>query len=264
MALGIRVLVDPVTDTKADSHQNGCLVDIVAIHGIGAHPDDTWTGRDANGKKIYWLSNDDKDNPMLPQAIPRARIMRFGYMSDWNGTSGRNKRTYVSDVADMLLRELEFHRRDQRVARPIIFIAHSYGGLVLIKALRMSFDSPNRWANPFRSTIGIAFFGTPFRGRRGLSFEQVVDAIAQGDQEQTSSEHRSYPETMALADEENPYLQDIVKRFTETRCGDNPIPLRFFYETLPSPINKIFPPGSGINDVNHFLVSNPELVTAEC
>ncbi|KAF5136426.1 Regulatory protein AfsR [Metarhizium anisopliae] len=43
---------------------------------------------------------------------------------------------------------------------------------------------------------------------------------------------------MALSVEENPYLQNIVYQFTETRRGDHPIPLWCFYETKPSPIGK--------------------------
>ncbi|KAI1740911.1 hypothetical protein F4680DRAFT_88625 [Xylaria scruposa] len=248
MASGIKILVDPVTDRAAASHQNDGILDIVAIHGIGAHPDDTWSGRGPDGKRIYWLSDGD----MLPKAFPHARIMRFGYESNWNDKTQNNKRTYVSDVADTLLRELEFCRRGN-AARPIIFLAHSYGGLILIQALRRSFDNPSRWANPFGSTAGIVFFGTPFRGRRGLSIEAIVEAIAYRDPDQKMPAYQSYPETMALAEEENPYLQDIVKRFTETRRGKNPIPLRFFYETKPSPITKLFPPGSAISDVSNLI-----------
>ncbi|QLI65467.1 uncharacterized protein G6M90_00g027870 [Metarhizium brunneum] len=43
---------------------------------------------------------------------------------------------------------------------------------------------------------------------------------------------------MALSVEENPYLQNIVYQFTETRRCDHPIPLWCFYETKPSPIGK--------------------------
>ena len=49
---------------------------------------------------------------MLPKAVPTARIMRFGYESGWYGTAkDEPKKTHVVDVAEMLLKQLELHRR---------------------------------------------------------------------------------------------------------------------------------------------------------
>lgn len=55
---------------------------------------------------------------MLPEAVPNARIMRFGYESAWYGTDGDDpKKTVVADVAEMLLKELELHRRVSQAIR---------------------------------------------------------------------------------------------------------------------------------------------------
>ncbi|KAI1176507.1 hypothetical protein F4777DRAFT_546544 [Nemania sp. FL0916] len=228
MDRGIHVLYEPDEGPYYNAHNKG--VDIVAIHGIGAHPDLTWIGRGPHSETVHWL----RDPKMLPKSVPNARIMRFGYQSGWWSPkeNGEPKKTFVNDVAEMLLRELEFHRYN--ITRPIIFIAHSYGGLVLIHALRRSFDDPAMWSNPFRCTAGLIFFGTPFRGRFGLSLKEMVEAIAK-----RNPEAKIYSETMALSVEENPYLRDIVYRYTETRRVDHPIPLCCFYETDPSPIGKM-------------------------
>ena len=69
---------------------------ILAIHGLGAHPDDTW--RQRNG--VNWLEDDN----MLPEAMPDARIMRFGYYSQWFGTESISRN--VGDIASRLLEEL--------------------------------------------------------------------------------------------------------------------------------------------------------------
>lgn len=50
-------------------------VDIVAVHGIGAHPDDTWcknVGTADNPRWVNWLV----DENMLPAVASQARIMR--------------------------------------------------------------------------------------------------------------------------------------------------------------------------------------------
>lgn len=81
------------------------LRSIVAVHGIGADPDKTWTA--AKGG-VNWLT----DPRMLPKAVPSARIMRFGYRSSWYGREQEEPRkTFVSDVAQALLKQMEFHRR---------------------------------------------------------------------------------------------------------------------------------------------------------
>lgn len=55
---------------------------IVAIHGIGAHPDDTWcknVGTEDRPRYVNWL----EDAEMLPSVTSNARIMRYGYESQW-------------------------------------------------------------------------------------------------------------------------------------------------------------------------------------
>lgn len=88
------------------------LYSIVAIHGIGAHPDDTWTWKKPGEEEVCWLT----DPEMLPRAIPNARIMCFGYESTWYGDpENEPKKTKVSDVAQMLLKALELHRRVSQI-----------------------------------------------------------------------------------------------------------------------------------------------------
>jgi predicted alpha/beta hydrolase family esterase len=106
---------------------------IVAIHGKGAHPVDTWgalrsPGLDVNEQAnwINWL----EDRQMLPAEFPAARIFRYGYPSDWFGEFA--VKTRAATIAEGLLDELN-DIRGAHTDRPLIFIAHSFGGLVLIK-----------------------------------------------------------------------------------------------------------------------------------
>jgi hypothetical protein len=54
--------------------------------------------------------------------------------------------------------------RLQSPDRPLIFIAHSLGGLVLKEGLRRSFDASGNFRMIALSTIGTIFMGTPHRG----------------------------------------------------------------------------------------------------
>ena len=82
---------------------------IVAIHGIGAHPNDTWCKKlDAEGTEkryINWLSDPD----MLSAVMSRARIMWYGYESQWFGDDAIRQK--ASTVAQRLLLSLQRRRK---------------------------------------------------------------------------------------------------------------------------------------------------------
>ena len=81
---------------------------IVAIHGIGAHPDDSWcknVSKDASPQWVNWLHKED----MLPAVAPNARIMRYGYQSQWFGEGAMRQK--ASTVAQRLLLALQRKRK---------------------------------------------------------------------------------------------------------------------------------------------------------
>jgi hypothetical protein len=89
---------------------------IVAIHGLGAHPDDSWCakvdtkeGTKESPRWVNWL----EEESMLPAVATNARIMRYGYKSQWFGKEMTQQN--VSTVADRLLRALKRTRKVQTV-----------------------------------------------------------------------------------------------------------------------------------------------------
>ncbi len=145
---------------------------IIAVHGLGGHAYKTWTAE--NG--TMWLKD------LLPQAIPGARIMTFGYDSEAQTSRYLTHRTLYSN-ADNLISDLCSLRQDTKtVERPIIFLGHSLGGLVIKSALvRASIYSPNGREDSGTikdSTNGIVFFGTPHRGSRDVSWGKTIRNIA--------------------------------------------------------------------------------------
>lgn len=87
----------------------------------------------------------------------------------------------VYDIASDLLKSLEANRRSQP-SRPLIFVAHSLGGIIAKEALRQGHGCEthhHHLRQVYESTAAILFFGTPHGGAdpRGLR-ENVVERIA--------------------------------------------------------------------------------------
>ncbi|KAF2266259.1 hypothetical protein CC78DRAFT_459432, partial [Lojkania enalia] len=81
---------------------------VIAIHGLGAHPDDSWcrnVGTRESPRWVNWL----EEESMLPAVAPNARIMRYGYQSQWFGKGAMQQS--ASTVAERLLRALKRKRK---------------------------------------------------------------------------------------------------------------------------------------------------------
>ncbi|KAK0623953.1 hypothetical protein B0T14DRAFT_428347 [Immersiella caudata] len=106
-------------------------VDIVAIHGLNGHYLKTWTDKTTNertNKKtdVNWLDS------ILPGIVPVARVMYFSYNSMLQfSKSTADVTTFAQQLLEGLAAARESNFESQR---PIIFICHSLGGLVLKKA----------------------------------------------------------------------------------------------------------------------------------
>jgi hypothetical protein len=100
----------------------------------------------------------------LPEHIPSARIMTYGYDS---AVAFSTSRSEVSDFAADLLWRLHCERTsDEASSRPLIFVCHSLGGVVLKQALVMASHRRDNYGTILDSTYGVVFMGTPHRGSR--------------------------------------------------------------------------------------------------
>ena len=99
------------------------MFSIVAVHGLGGDWERTWT--DENGK--LWLRD------FLPMQLPTARIMSYSYNS---ATVFSKADTDINDEAAMLLDRLNGERRSgEEITRPIVFVSHNLGGILVKKAV---------------------------------------------------------------------------------------------------------------------------------
>ncbi|PYH97579.1 kinesin [Aspergillus ellipticus CBS 707.79] len=128
-------------------------IDLVAVHGLNPkskqnHAEKTW---ESNGK--LWLRD------FLPRQLPRARIFLFSYNSK---VAIQSSAAGVREQAHNLLERLRLERESCE-SRPLLFIAHSLGGIVVKEALVQAKLSVS-YGSICTSTFGITFFGTPHRG----------------------------------------------------------------------------------------------------
>ena len=94
---------------------------IVAIHGLGPYPGDTYARNDG---KVQWLQD------MVPK-IPKARIFTYGYDAGmvWSDSTG-----LATATARDLLERLAYIRKDCP-ERPIVFVADKLGGTIVKKVI---------------------------------------------------------------------------------------------------------------------------------
>ncbi|UKZ73695.1 hypothetical protein TrVFT333_001345 [Trichoderma virens FT-333] len=129
------------------------IIRIVAVHGLNGKARGTWTDKDSG---MLWLEH------FLPEDIPDARIMTFGYDSSLMFSQSKGR---IEDFARDLLNRLWMLRQlPQEKNRPLIFVCHSLGGIVVKKALVLAHELNHQYHNIVTSTIGIVFMGTPHRG----------------------------------------------------------------------------------------------------
>jgi hypothetical protein len=193
---------------------------IVFVHGLGGHPFRTWAcnsphsqqpkkqdvgqpdsslklksvkkqfgalfgnrrstsqdeSKDGSGdgpKTMYWPGD------FLAKDFPAANVMTWGYNSDLTRGYLAGSQGTIFSHARNLLYSLVSERRGSP-ERPLVFIAHSLGGIMVKEVLRRSeFDFTKEVRQISLSTSGIIFYGTPHRGSPDwASFGEGIAKIA--------------------------------------------------------------------------------------
>ncbi|WYZ34326.1 hypothetical protein EsH8_I_000602 [Colletotrichum jinshuiense] len=157
-------------------------VDIVLVHGLNGNPKKTWSA----ANDVFWPTD------LLPSSLGKTRvnILVYGYNADVY-TVGKSDRSasdnFIFQHAQTLVTNLALYRKSERTSgNPIIFVAHSLGGLLVKRALLYSNDVRDKNQEDARSifisTYGIIFLGTPHTGSSlatwGVVLQRMADAIA--------------------------------------------------------------------------------------
>lgn len=157
-SLGLNVLVA----------RDNAVVDILFLHGLTGRRDTTWTAERASEP---WPKT------LLSKDIVDARIITYGYDANvvhWARPAGQNT---VREHARNLINDFTIVRRKtDSIGRPIIFVAHSLGGLVCQDALLVCMNPSEEYQRDIlSSTRGVAFLGTP---HAGSDFQKFASAVA--------------------------------------------------------------------------------------
>ncbi|PKS13158.1 hypothetical protein jhhlp_000500 [Lomentospora prolificans] len=208
--LGLVVLHSPVDRS----------VDILFIHGLGGSSLRTWC-RDKDLDFLwpqFWL----------PQEIPTARILTFGYNANFQSKREKASLTISDFAADLLFRMKHEESGDVRLGQvPIIVVAHSMGGLVFKKAFIYGHMS-NEFSSIVSCIKAVLFLATP---HRGTDLADTLHAILAS----SMLGHSTKDYVLELA-RRSPTIDELNETF---RHHASKLRLFSFYETLTTALGPI-------------------------
>ncbi|KAI9782759.1 MAG: hypothetical protein M1816_001711 [Peltula sp. TS41687] len=164
VTLGLHTLYPP------DGSSIKPTLDIVAVHGLGGNAYSTWRHSSGN----LWLQELSKSSKLRS-----TRILTFGYHATAfirPFSKSSTGRTFT--FAEILLNDLSDARSSRTEKfRPIIFIGHSLGGIVIKTALTHAHSRTTLFGNILDSTKAILFFGTPHQGADVAAWTGFLDKL---------------------------------------------------------------------------------------
>jgi pimeloyl-ACP methyl ester carboxylesterase len=190
--------------------------DLIFVHGLGGNATTTWCwNRDPKYFWPSWLANEEN--------LSSYRVFTFGYDSNFARTDANLN--IIDFAKDLLFQMLTFSGGSRKRCRPIggrpiIFVCHSMGGLVVKKAFvlglhDMAFSRILSWVH------GIVFLATPHRGSQ---YVKTLNLILSSIPVVTSRKS-----CVADLNPKSTALQDINEQF-RMACGK--LELFSFVETL--------------------------------
>lgn len=126
--------------------------DLIFVHGLGGDPVLTWCHDESRSEDcwLYWLAEE----------LPGIAVHTLAYEASLSGWLGRAMP--LIDRAKDVLTELETMAIG---ARPIVFVGHSLGGLLIKQLLREAEDkSVPGWRRIAAQTRAVVFLATPHAG----------------------------------------------------------------------------------------------------
>ncbi len=189
-------------------------IDCIAVSGLSSHPFGSWKKRSG---RFMWLVDDDA-------AVPsNVRMLLYGYDTSLVASESFQD---VTDIAKSLAAAVQGIRPSSEgpfEPRPIVFIAHSLGGLVVKEAICHMVKNDQRIA---QCVYGLVFFGVPHNGLLVEPWLRIVD---------------KRPNERLIADlkADSRYLQRLAQQFNQAFAFPNTRVVSI-YETMTSRSAKVW------------------------
>ena len=191
----------------ANTQKKDRIADIIFIHGLGGDALDTWrhseNKEDENNFWLTWLAKD----------FPKMGIWSLAYEVEpkaWKGST-----MPLVERADNSLDLLEIKDIGKR---PIFFITHSMGGLLVKQMLRNANDSGNDdWLPILKNTKGIVYLATPHTGSPIASFIKFIGAFTSVSVKELEAHHPRLLELNRVHRNKEIYNQIPIKVYGENK-----------------------------------------------
>lgn len=188
------------------------------IGGLGSHPFGSWQPRGSD-KSFMWARDD------IPRYLPGIRICIYGYDTK---ISGSNSYQTIPHLARKFVQQLETYGWDSRSAKPLAFLAHSMGGVLLKEAILNLGNNVNDQGHGALGKIrGAIFFGVPSLGMEQSHLMAMVEGQANEQLIQDLSRYSGF-------------LREQDKRFS-IMSANSQMKLFWLYETSESPTVVVSP-----------------------
>ncbi|KAK1977851.1 hypothetical protein LZ30DRAFT_243022 [Colletotrichum cereale] len=143
--------------------EDGVAVDVVAVPGLASHAIGSWKSTSSSD---VWLRD------YIPRDIPNVRVLLYGYDTSLLKSESRKS---IEDMGRFFLEALSaFRANNHSNRRPIIFIGHSLGGLLVKEALVYAHKKQDGLHDVFETCCGLLFFGVPNHGLRNEQLRSIV------------------------------------------------------------------------------------------
>ncbi|OTA53967.1 hypothetical protein K449DRAFT_389512 [Hypoxylon sp. EC38] len=197
----------PLYDPPSGLHAADCI----AISGLASHPFGSWQPKDRS-KSFMWIRD------TLPKSLPHIRPILYGY-----DTTLIKSQSFQSifDLALGLINQLKANGWASSTCKPLAFLAHSLGGIVLKQAFVALANRIERDDPILHAIKGAVLFGVPNLGMEQSHLEAIVEG----------QPNMQLISNLSL---DSPYLRQLDEQFSGISYLQNAL-LYWCYETRKSP-----------------------------
>jgi len=196
-------------------------VDVVAVTGLGGHALGSFRSKD--GVSV-WLRD------FAPADVPQTRFVTYGYDT---AVAESDSNQGIRELAHTLLDELAtFRCRTRTQKRPLCFVCHSLGGVVLKKALVISSKAREPKYQELHdvivATYGLVLMGVP---NHGLQHEQLQTVVE-------GQPNKGFIQDLRVQScgQASHFLDDLTSEFSDLdKQRQPPFVIISYYETKDSP-----------------------------